>query len=77
MTARDDAGAGCARSHRHGSGVAGAAVPIDEVEAASAIVQRFVTARMSFARSAPSPTETLAIAMNRLGARSNSGEGGE
>ena len=52
-------------------------VPIDEVEPASEIVKRFVTGAMSFGSISAEAHETLAIAMNRLGARSNSGEGGE
>ena len=55
----------------------GAAVPLDEVEPVSAIVKRFVTGAMSFGSISAEAHETLAIAMNRLGARSNSGEGGE
>jgi glutamate synthase (NADPH/NADH) large chain len=52
-------------------------VPLDEVEAASEIVKRFATGAMSFGSISAEAHETLAIAMNRLGARSNSGEGGE
>ncbi|HEY4242471.1 MAG TPA: glutamate synthase large subunit [Kofleriaceae bacterium] len=52
-------------------------VALDEVEPASAIVKRFVTGAMSFGSISAEAHETLAIAMNRLGARSNSGEGGE
>jgi glutamate synthase (NADPH/NADH) large chain len=52
-------------------------VLIDEVEPASEIVKRFVTGAMSFGSISAEAHETLAIAMNRLGARSNSGEGGE
>ena len=54
-----------------------APVPIEEVEPASAIVTRFVTGAMSFGSISREAHETLAIAMNRLGAMSNSGEGGE
>ena len=54
-----------------------APVPIDEVEDAGSIVQRFKTGAMSFGSISKEAHETLAIAMNRLGARSNSGEGGE
>ncbi len=54
-----------------------APIPIDEVEPASAIVRRFKTGAMSFGSIGKEAHETLAIAMNRLGARSNSGEGGE
>ena len=52
-------------------------VPLDEVEPASSIVKRFVTGAMSFGSISAEAHETLAIAMNRLGAKSNSGEGGE
>jgi glutamate synthase (NADPH) large chain len=54
-----------------------AAIPIDEVEPVAAIVKRFVTGAMSFGSISAEAHETLAIAMNRLGGRSNSGEGGE
>jgi glutamate synthase (ferredoxin) len=53
------------------------AVPITEVEPASSIVTRFYTAAMSLGALSPEAQQTLAVAMNRLGARSNSGEGGE
>jgi glutamate synthase (NADPH/NADH) large chain len=53
------------------------AVPIEEVEPVSAILQRFDSAGMSLGALSPEAHEALAIAMNRLGARSNSGEGGE
>lgn len=52
-------------------------VPIDEVEPVSAIVKRFSTGAMSYGSISPEAHETLAIAMNRLGAKSNTGEGGE
>ncbi|MEL7297643.1 MAG: glutamate synthase large subunit, partial [Pseudomonadota bacterium] len=52
-------------------------VPIDEVEPVSDIVRRFDSAGMSLGALSPEAHEALAIAMNRLGARSNSGEGGE
>ncbi|MGM0576498.1 MAG: glutamate synthase large subunit [Myxococcota bacterium] len=52
-------------------------VPLDEVEPASEIVKRFCTGAMSFGSISAEAHETLAIAMNRLGGRSNSGEGGE
>ena len=55
----------------------GTPVPLSEVEPASEIVKRFVTGAMSFGSISPEAHETLAIAMNRIGARSNSGEGGE
>jgi len=51
--------------------------PVDEVESASAIVRRFVTGAMSFGSISREAHECLAVAMNRLGAKSNSGEGGE
>ena len=54
-----------------------APVPLDEVEPASELVKRFVTGAMSFGSISAEAHETLAIAMNRIGARSNSGEGGE
>src|SRR6202035_1993819 len=54
-----------------------AAIPIDEVEPISAIIARFDSAGMSLGALSPEAHEALAIAMNRLGARSNSGEGGE
>jgi glutamate synthase (NADPH/NADH) large chain len=52
-------------------------VPMDEVEPVDEIVKRFVSAAMSFGSISQEAHETIAIAMNRLGARSNSGEGGE
>ncbi|MBV9853343.1 MAG: glutamate synthase subunit alpha [Streptosporangiaceae bacterium] len=52
-------------------------VPIDEVEPASSIVRRFATGAMSYGSISAEAHETLAIAMNRLGGRSNTGEGGE
>lgn len=52
-------------------------VPLDEVEPASEIVKRFKTGAMSFGSISPEAHEALAIAMNRLGGKSNSGEGGE
>jgi glutamate synthase (NADPH/NADH) large chain len=54
-----------------------APVPIDEVEPVSAIVKRFSTGAMSYGSISAEAHETLAIAMNRLGAKSNTGEGGE
>jgi glutamate synthase (NADPH/NADH) large chain len=56
---------------------AGPAVPLEEVEPASAIVRRFVVSAMSLGALSPEAHLTLTIAMNRLGARSNTGEGGE
>ncbi len=52
-------------------------VPHDEVESVSSIVRRFATGAMSYGSISAEVHETLAIAMNRLGARSNTGEGGE
>ncbi len=52
-------------------------VKIDEVEPASEIVKRFATGAMSFGSISKEAHETLAIAMNRMGGRSNTGEGGE
>jgi glutamate synthase (NADPH/NADH) large chain len=52
-------------------------VPIEEVEPIESIVKRFVTAAMSFGSISREAHETIAIAMNRLGGKSNSGEGGE
>ncbi len=52
-------------------------VPIEEVEPVELIVKRFVTPAMSFGSISKEAHETMAIAMNRLGAASNSGEGGE
>jgi glutamate synthase domain-containing protein 2/glutamate synthase domain-containing protein 1/glutamate synthase domain-containing protein 3 len=52
-------------------------IPIDEVEPASEIVKRFCTGAMSLGSISREAHETLAIAMNRLGGRSNTGEGGE
>ncbi|WUI28768.1 glutamate synthase large subunit [Mycobacterium sp. NBC_00419] len=52
-------------------------IPIEEVESAADIVKRFSTGAMSYGSISAEAHETLAIAMNRLGARSNSGEGGE
>ena len=52
-------------------------VPIDEVEPVSEIVKRFSTGAMSYGSISAEAHETLAIAMNELGAKSNTGEGGE
>jgi glutamate synthase (NADPH/NADH) large chain len=56
---------------------AGPPVPLDEVEPAEDILPRFDSAGMSLGALSPEAHEALAIAMNRMGARSNSGEGGE
>jgi glutamate synthase (NADPH/NADH) large chain len=53
------------------------AIPVDEVEPVSEIVKRFSTGAMSYGSISGEAHETLAIAMNRLGAKSNTGEGGE
>jgi glutamate synthase (NADPH/NADH) large chain len=55
----------------------GGPVPIEEVEPASAIMARFSTGAMSYGSISAEAHQTLAIAMNRIGARSNTGEGGE
>jgi glutamate synthase domain-containing protein 2/glutamate synthase domain-containing protein 1/glutamate synthase domain-containing protein 3 len=56
---------------------AGSAVPLGEVEPAEQIVKRFVTGAMSLGSLSPEAHMTLAAAMNKLGGKSNSGEGGE
>ena len=56
---------------------AGPPVPIEEVESVATIVKRFATGAMSYGSISAEAHETLAIAMNRLGGRSNTGEGGE
>ena len=52
-------------------------IPIEEVEPASEIVKRFATGAMSYGSISKEAHETLAIAMNKLGGFSNTGEGGE
>ena len=52
-------------------------LPLQEVEPASEIVKRFMTGAMSFGSISKEAHETLAIAMNRIGGKSNTGEGGE
>ncbi|HET8684334.1 MAG TPA: glutamate synthase central domain-containing protein, partial [Micromonosporaceae bacterium] len=52
-------------------------VPLDEVEPATSIVRRFATGAMSYGSISAEAHETLAVAMNRVGGRSNTGEGGE
>jgi glutamate synthase (NADPH) large chain len=54
-----------------------APIPIDEVESVSEIVKRFSTGAMSYGSISQEAHETLAVAMNRIGAKSNTGEGGE
>ena len=58
-------------------GIAGPPVAIEEVESAGAIVRRFCTGAMSFGSISAEAHESLAIAMNRVGGKSNTGEGGE
>jgi glutamate synthase (NADPH) large chain len=55
----------------------GNAIPLEEVESVEAIVKRFKTGAMSFGSISQEAHESLAIAMNRLGGKSNTGEGGE
>ncbi|WP_339189718.1 glutamate synthase large subunit [Paenibacillus sp. FSL P2-0121] len=52
-------------------------IPLEEVESASSIMKRFKTGAMSFGSISKEAHETLAIAMNRIGGKSNTGEGGE
>jgi glutamate synthase (NADPH/NADH) large chain len=52
-------------------------IPIDEVEPVSEILKRFATGAMSYGSISQEAHETLAIAMNRIGGKSNTGEGGE
>jgi glutamate synthase (NADPH) large chain len=52
-------------------------LPLEEIESATNIVKRFATGAMSFGSISAEAHETLAIAMNRIGGRSNTGEGGE
>jgi len=54
-----------------------APIPIEEVEPVTAIIHRFVSSAMSLGALSPEAHTALSVAMNRLGARSNSGEGGE
>ncbi|MGC2167142.1 MAG: glutamate synthase-related protein, partial [Gallionella sp.] len=56
---------------------AGAPVPLDEVESAAEVVKRFATGAMSLGSISTEAHTTLAIAMNRIGGKSNTGEGGE
>ena len=58
-------------------GVNGGSIPIEEVDPASEIVKRFCTGAMSFGSISAEAHEGLAVAMNRLGGKSNTGEGGE
>ena len=63
-------------STREGQG-GGSSIPIDEVEPVESIVRHFVTGAMSFGALSIEAHEALALAMNKLGTRSNTGEGGE
>lgn len=54
-----------------------APIPVGKVESASSIVQRFCTGGMSLGAISRETHEAIAIAMNRIGGKSNSGEGGE
>jgi glutamate synthase domain-containing protein 2/glutamate synthase domain-containing protein 1/glutamate synthase domain-containing protein 3 len=56
---------------------AGAVLPLEAVEPSASLVRRFATGAMSLGSISPEVHETLAIAMNRIGGRSNTGEGGE
>lgn len=58
-------------------GVNGGPIDIDQVEPATEIVKRFATGAMSFGSISAEAHETLAVAMNRIGGKSNTGEGGE
>lgn len=62
---------------RFKSGAAGGPIPLEEVQPASEIVKRFCTGAMSFGSISAKAHESLAIAMNQLGGKSNTGEGGE
>jgi glutamate synthase (NADPH/NADH) large chain len=59
------------------AGANGGPIPLDQVQPAKEIVKRFCTGAMSFGSISAEAHETLAIAMNRLGGKSNTGEGGE
>jgi len=56
---------------------AGAPVPLESVESSTTLVRRFVSSAMSLGSLSPEAHETITVAMNQLGARSNTGEGGE
>jgi glutamate synthase (NADPH/NADH) large chain len=58
-------------------GANGGPIPLEEVEPAKEIVKRFCTGAMSFGSISPEAHESLALAMNRIGGKSNTGEGGE
>ena len=77
--ANDEARANCTLRGllRLKTGVAGPAIPLDEVEPAKEIAKRFCTGAMSFGSISAEAHESLAVALNRMGGRSNTGEGGE
>jgi glutamate synthase domain-containing protein 2/glutamate synthase domain-containing protein 1/glutamate synthase domain-containing protein 3 len=56
---------------------AAAPIPLEDVEPAAEIMKRFISTAMSLGALSPEAHQALAVAMNRIGARSNSGEGGE
>jgi len=58
-------------------GLPGGPIPLDDVEPAKEIVKRFCTGAMSFGSISAESHESLAVAMNRIGGKSNTGEGGE
>ncbi|HVC25570.1 MAG TPA: glutamate synthase-related protein, partial [Acidimicrobiales bacterium] len=62
---------------RTGEGAPRPAVPIEQVEPVESILRRFATGAMSYGSISAEAHETLAVAMNRLGGKSNTGEGGE
>ncbi|MCT2594383.1 glutamate synthase large subunit [Streptomyces sp. N2-109] len=72
-----DAGKDGGNGGEGGEGTARTPVPLDEVEPVSEIVKRFSTGAMSYGSISMEAHETLAIAMNQLGGKSNTGEGGE
>ena len=76
-TAMRKRAAHCAACSQFKPGANGGPIPLDEVEPAKEIVKRFCTGAMSFGSISAEAHETLAIAMNRLGGKSNTGEGGE
>ena len=60
-----------------GAGAARSPIPVEEVEPVASIVRRFATGAMSYGSISAEAHQTLAVAMNRLGGKSNTGEGGE
>jgi glutamate synthase domain-containing protein 2/glutamate synthase domain-containing protein 1/glutamate synthase domain-containing protein 3 len=70
-------GSSSGAAERGSEGGGGRGIPLEEVEPAKEIVRRFCTGAMSLGSISREAHETLAIAMNRLGGRSNTGEGGE